>query len=66
VGGCLDGEIRYIGRRTDGGWSRFVHVPTNMRAAGLFDVTYDEDAYELVSVRRGGYEYKEYHYKYTQ
>lgn len=66
VGGCLDGEISDTGRRTDGGWSRFVHVPTNMRGVGLYDVTYDEEVYELATVRRGGYDYKEYHYKHTE
>lgn len=65
VGGCLDGEIRYIGCGRSR-WLPSVCVPINMREVGLFEVTYDEDVYELVSVLRGGHEYKEYHYKYTQ
>lgn len=66
VGGCLDGEISDTGRRKDGGWFPSVCVPTNMRAVGLFDAAYDEDVYELVTVWRGGHDYREYHYKYTQ
>lgn len=65
IGGSLDGEIRNTGRHRRG-WHQFVCVPTNMRAVGLFGATYDEEVYELVTVRRGGYDYREYHYKYTQ